>query len=155
MKKTKQISDEEIAPWLRSLRTIAYTSFRRMPNDHDDLVQEAVRIGLTRKLFDKPPTRLRASGLIIDAWRGINKHSRDSDKRIIVLASDKMWHIADPPNQFRDMEIKDKILSPDEQVFQNQLDSAKERLNVALEIEIRHRLGSTPLVPSDLWDLLS
>lgn len=149
----RKVSDEELAPWLKYFKIMVRRNFSQFPQGHEDLVQEGLKIALSRKLMHESPSRRQITYLLVDAWRSI--HKGQAATGMFEVASDEMWRIADPPNQLRDMEIKDKMLSPDEQVFQNRLDGAKEGLNIALEIECRHHLGCTPLIPSDLWDLLS
>ena len=132
------------------LRKIAAGQFTSMSvTDHDDLVNGAVEIALRRGLMDKPLSNRSAKNLLIDAYRELFKKSYTVS---YPVDPGQLWTLAEPPNQWTDMEIRNRILSPEEQEFQNHLDEDKQ-FNVAREVETRFFCNSLPLLASELVEM--
>lgn len=118
-------------------------------SDQDDLVQGAVEIALRRNIFDRKLSFTSAKNLIIDAYREI---FRRSHKYSFPVDMDEMPELAVPANQWGDMEIKNKILSPEEQEFQDMLDE-EHGFNVSREIDSRFYCDSLPLLAKEIVEL--
>ena len=147
MKLRPRLSDDP-EPWLGKLRTVVHRRFTGLQlADREDLVQEAIRIALTRKMLGSLLTWRQATSLLIDAFRLGSRY------RMREFASQYMTLVADSPNQITDMEARNKALSPEEQTFEDMLET-ETALNLAREAECRYLLGSSPLVPTDLLGLL-
>jgi len=151
MTESEVISNEQIQPWIDKLTVVCRTTFNIQDDDQHDLVQEALRMVISRKMINKQVSGKQARYLLLDAYERINKAWAEDRTTV----SEFMHEIAVPPNQFEDMRVKNKILSPEEEAFEEELRKERRKdLSMKREIESRYFQDSLPLSIDDIWNLL-
>jgi len=121
-----------------------------------DIIQESLLQAVRRGLIDKPLTWRSARSLSIDAYRTVSGPAQGSFFRHVPFSTwNDVLSLADPPNQLTDIEVKDKMLSAEEQVFQDMLWAEEGRgVDLARERDTRAALDSMPLSLGDYLRLL-
>jgi len=120
------------------------------PDEQEDILQESYLIALRRGLLYEPLTWWAATTLLLDAYRSVRK-PRGQKMKHFPTDPDKLTELADPPNQWADMEVRNKMLSPEEQEFQEWLEGPENaNFNVSLATETRFLLNSMPFTLREL-----
>ncbi len=151
MAKAEPITNEQIQPWIDKLTVVCRKTFDIPKDDRNDLVQEALRMVLSRKMVDKQISGRQARFLLLDAHDRINKAWAEDR----TVPSEFMHEIAVPPNQYEYLMRNDKVLSPEELAFEEELRKERRKgMSLRREIESRYLLDSLPLSIDEIWNLL-
>lgn len=130
---------------LKHCNQVVARSYTSLGEDaREDIVQQAVEIGLRRGSLTETLSWSRVRFLVIDAYRTLYGRKPVRPRETLGIPE-----TATLPGQQATLEALEALLSPQEQAFQHMLDTFP-NYDVAREQETRRALGGTPLSVEDL-----